>query len=542
MAAQVTVLCNGHVFDGQRHRPDTAVAVVNGRIAEVGHQADVLARAGSGAEEVDLADGLVAPGFQDSHVHPMLGGLERLRCDLTDLSSREEYLAVIGDYAAAHPNDEWIRGGGWAIEAFGPAGPTAAELDAVVPDRPVFLPSTDHHDAWVNSRALEIVGVDADTPDRADGWFERDERGRPTGTVREAAMARFGTHLATSRSEYELALLEGQAYLHSLGITGWHDALLGGYAGIDDPTQAYLDAIAGGRLTARVRAALWWDRKRGPEQVEELLERREDLTRAGVDAGAVKLMMDGIAESYTAAMTDPYLGQFHCRCGDRGLAFMSLDDVREAVAAVDAAGLQAHFHAIGDRAVHDALDALEHARARNGGGGNRHTIAHLQLVRPADRRRFAELDVVANVQPLWAQREDQVVQLTIPHLDDERIGWHYPFADLLSMGARLAAGSDWPVSSPAPVAGVHVAVNRRPYGDDVEPFLRDQGIGLADAFAAYTSGAAYVNHRDDTGCLAPGRLADLVVLDRDPFAGAPEEIGAAQVAATYVDGDAVFHR
>jgi len=533
---------NGPVFDGHQHLHGVSVLVEGNRMVAVGPDREVLKRAGS-AEEVDLAGGLLVPGFTDAHMHPMVGGLERLRCEMYSLSSAEDYLDAIKEHAAERPDTEWFRGGGWSVDAFPPTGPTAELLDRVVPDRPAFLPSTDHHDAWVNSKALEVAGITKETPDPPDGWFERDEQGRPTGTVREAAMALVQEHITTSREEYHAALLEAQSYLHTWGITGWHDALIGGYAGIDDPTQAYLDVLSKGELTARVRASQWWDRHRGVEQVEQLEETRLRLAEAGLDAGSVKVMVDGIGETFTAAVTEPYLGDFHCRCGDRGLAFLDHQQLYDAVTALDAAGFQAHFHAIGDRAVHDALDAVERARLANGLNDHRHQIAHMQLVRPEDRPRFRRLSVAANLEGMWVRKETPAVQLLLPHLDPARIGWHYPFADIAAAGAHLAGGSDWPVNPPEPISAIHALVNRRKYVEDEEQpetLLPEQGLTLAQALGCYTSGSAFVNHSPDTGTIQVGARADLAVLDRDPFAGPLDEIGAATVTMTVAAGQVVF--
>ena len=536
------VFLNGNTFDGSRHEEGVAVAVSDGRIVAVGEPDEVRAAAGRGAEEVDLAGGLLAPGFQDAHIHPMVGGLEQSNCDLSGLSSREDYLDAIKRHSDEHPEASWIRGGGWSLAAFPEEAPSVADLDSVVRDRPVFLPSSDHHDAWVNTKALEIAGVGRHTPDARDGWLMRDDDGRLEGTLREAAMALVGDHLSTTQEEYTDALRHAQRFLHSLGITGWHDALLGGYAGLDDPTQAYLDLLGTGELVSRVRGALWWDRHRGVEQVEELVERRAELARHGLDTSTVKLMADGISETGTAAVTEPYTNLPFCSCGDRGLAFLSVEQFQDAVQAADAAGFQVHVHAIGDRAVSDALDAIEHARRVNGMNDLRHQIAHLQLVRREDRPRFRRLGVVANLEGLWASADTPAVELLEPHLDDERRSWQYPFADIASHGAHLAGGSDWPVNTPSPVAAIHTLVNRRAPGSEptVHALVPEQALSLTQAFATYTSGSAYANHRDDTGNLQVGARADLVVLDRDPFAGPAAEIGEASVVATYVDGEIVY--
>lgn len=531
------VLRNGHAFDGERHRPGHGVVVEGDRIVALAPDED-LPR-GAGVTEVDLAGGLVAPGFVDAHVHAVQGGLERIRCDLSELTTREDYLAAVRAYADAHPDLPWVQGGGWAMAAFPGGTPTAADLDAVVPDRPVFLPNRDHHGGWANSRALELAGIGASTPDPPDGRLERDADGRPTGTLHEGAMA-LVTRVApvVAAEEYYQAFLAGQRHLHEVGVTGWQDAILGDYAGIDDPSDTYLRAAVNGDLTASVVGALWWDRDRGTEQVAELVERRATYSHGRLRATSVKIMQDGVAENGTAALGAPYLD----RCGhptdNAGHSFVDAAALQEAVVALAAERFQVHVHAIGDRGHREALDAF--ARARGIGGDLRHHIAHLQVIDPADVPRFAELGVTATMQALWACLDDQMVELTLPFLGEERSAWQYPFGALHRAGAPLAAGSDWPVSSPDPLAAIHVAVNRTAYGEagpaGSEPFLPEQALDLATAYAAYTSGSARVCHRDLAGRLAPGHEADLVVLDRDPFTLPVEEIGAARVVATWVAG------
>lgn len=522
----------------------TALAVSGGRIVAIGHD-EIRDLAGPGTQVHELAEGLVVPGFIDAHVHPIQGGLERRQCDLSDLGTREEYLEAVRAYSDTRPELTWITGGGWQMSAFPAGTPTREDLDRVCADRPVFLPNRDHHGAWVNSMALELAGVDSTTPDPGDGRIERAPDGSPSGTLHEGAMHLVDRLLpVTTPAEARIALLEAQAYLHSLGITGWQDAILGEYANIPDTCDIYLAAAQAGELTARVVGALWWQRDRGADQIDGLVERRERYQGPNFTASSVKIMQDGVAENFTAAMLEPYLDGSGSRTGNSGLSFVDPTALCQYVGELDAAGFQVHVHAIGDRAVREALDAIEEARTSNGPNDLRHHLAHIQVVHPDDIGRFRRLGVSGNMQPLWAALEPQMVDLTLPFLGEPRSAWQYPFGGLFRSGASLGAGSDWPVSSPNPLWGIHVAVNRElpPQEADrqYDAFLPEQALDLASAVTAYTAGSAYINHRDDAGVLAVGNVADLAVLDRDIFAAPSEEISLANVVATFVSGAQVY--
>ncbi|WP_405019812.1 amidohydrolase [Kitasatospora sp. NBC_00070] len=535
------VFTGGPVFtaDAARTRA-TALAVTGERITAVGHQ-EVRELIGPGTEVVDLKGRLLLPGFQDSHIHAVYGGTELAECDLTETVGVTDYLDRVRAFADAHPDRPWITGSGWSLESFEGGLPTRQLLDSVVADRPVYLVNRDHHGAWANTRALELAGLTRDSPDPADGRIEREPDGTPSGVLQEGATALVARLVPPTTAADRLAgLLRAQQLLHSLGITGWQDALLGVFNGQPDPSDAYLAAARAGSLTARVTGALWWDRDRGAEQIPELVAKRAELTHGRFRAGSVKIMQDGIAENFTAAMTTPYLDGCGCATANSGLSFVDPKLLGGYVTELDALDFQVHFHALGDRAVREALDAVEAALAANGQRGNRHHLAHLQVVHPEDLGRFARLGAIANIQPLWAAHEPQMDELTIPFLGPERAGWQYPFGELLRTGATLAAGSDWPVSSPDPLAGIHVAVNRaEPGATDGRVFLPEQRLDLGTALAAYTAGSAHVNGTDQAGSLRPGLLADLVVLDRDVFARPADEIAEARVERTYVGGQLV---
>ncbi|MFT4263559.1 MAG: amidohydrolase [Nocardioides sp.] len=557
-----TLFANGPVFDGRHYLLGVGgVLVRDGVIEAVLSADDPLPGPGEVDEIVDQAGGLLTPGFTDAHVHAVQGGLERIRCDLSQLYSRDDYLATVKAYADAHPDLPWIVGGGWAMACFPGGAPLAADLDAVVPDRPVFLVNRDHHGAWANTRAFEVAGVTAATPDPPDGYLERDADGAPTGTLHEGAMALVADHLPETTDEELMAgLLEAQAYLHSVGVTGWQDAIVGAYAGMTDPGPTYAAATRDGLLTADVVGALWWDRDRGVEQIPDLVALRASYdsqaggqpgsARPGFRATSVKVMQDGVPENGTASMSTPYLDRCHGHLtANSGHSFVDPAVLREAAPLLTAEGFQIHIHAIGDGAVTESLDALEAAIEAYPGADRRHHVAHLQFVRPEDQPRFGASGVAVNMQTLWACHDDQMVDLVIPQVGTERAAWQYPWATMLAAGARLVAGSDWPVSTPDPWQALHVAVNRTDpgRGGDInpdplnpDPLNPEQAIPLEAALTAYTSGSAWVNHRDDAGLIAPGMTADLVVHDRDPFATEPDGIADVTVVSTWVGGVKVY--
>jgi len=529
-----------------------AVAVRDGAIIAVGTDAQIGGLTGAGTQVIDLAGRMLLPGFVDAHVHASAAGLERLRCDLSEAHGLDDYLTVVRRYAQASPGAEWITGGGWSIGVFPGGAPSRRDLDRVAPDRPVFLSNRDHHGAWVNSRALELAGVTAGTPDPADGRIEREPDGTPSGTLQEGAMGLVERVIPRPGVEEQVAgITEAQRYLHALGITGWQEAIVGDYAVVPDCFDAYLEADRRGLLTARVVGALWWQRGLGAGQLDGLTERRERAGSAGrFRATSVKIMQDGVCENFTASMLTPYLDGRGHETTSCGSSFFGADELKESVTVLDARGFQVHFHAIGDKAVREALDAVAAARAANGAGDGRHHISHLQVVHPQDLPRFRELGVLANCQPLWACEEPQMTELTLPFLGPERSSWQYPFGSLLRSGAQLCFGSDWPVSSPNPLWELHTAVNRTvapgyPYAGPGagNVFLPGERISLHDAVAAFTIGSAYVNHADDvSGSIEAGKSADLVVLDRNLFAHPVEEVALANIDMTFSSGQMVHER
>ncbi len=364
----------------------------------------------------------------------------------------------------------------------------------------------------------------------------RDPDGSPTGTLQEGAaytvlrdvLPRPGT------AEWMDCTARAQRELHRLGITAWQDAwvepdLLRAYRALDDA----------GELSARVVTSLWWDRHRGMDQVDELVNEREWGTGGNVDANTVKIMLDGCPESCTGSMLAPYEGRWGEEHG-LGLQFVDLEPLKEAVVRLDALGFQVHQHALGDHAIRSALDAVQAAREANGWNDARHHVAHLQLPDPADLPRLRELGVVANIQPYWAQPDPMIQEMTVP-----RVGRSAPrgctrSATSGARGAVLAFGSDWPVSTPNPFLEMEVAVTRQVPGEPEAGTLdAEQRIDLQAALAAFTRGTAYLNHDDEAGTIAVGKRADLAVLDRNVFDRSRGAIGDARVTMTIAAGRVV---
>ena len=533
MAADL-IIHNARIFTGAEPI-EGAIAIEAGRIQMVGGLTEVRRTASTRTESIDAGGGLVTPGFIDSHVHPISGGLKILNCSLQDAADLGEAIDMISAYATMHPEREWIWGGGWAMAWFERGLPSATALDRVVSDRPVFLYNRDGHAAWLNTKALEMAGITAGSPDPFDGRIERLVDGSPQGTLHEGAMGIAEAILPQPGAiDLERALLAGQRYLLALGITGWQDA------DVQPPQDiAYLTIAQRGELVASVVGALWWDRYRGLEQVEELVGRRT-LMGPRYRQTSVKLMLDGVAENFTAAMLEPYGDGTGNSTENSGIDFIDPGKLVEIVTVLDRLGFQCHFHAIGDRAVRNALDAVDSARKANGDVGLMHHIAHIQFVHDDDIKRFRPLRVAANAQAYWACHEPQMDELTLPFLSSAQTGRLYPFGRLLRSGAQMVMGSDWYVSTPNPMLQAEVAVTRRSPGEaDAEPLLPDDAMTLAEALDAFTLGSATVNRVDDrVGSIEPGKDADVVIFDRDPFKEPP--IGEAKVKATIIRGKVVY--
>ena len=526
-----------------------AIAVKGGRIAYVGSERGADAHVGPATKVVDLGGRLVLPGFVDAHMHPISGGIELGLCSLNDLPDAQAMLEKVRTCDAAKPGHGWLQGGGWSLPAFPGGAPTRQALDAVVKGRPVYLSAADGHSAWVNSKALALAGVTRHTKDPKNGRIDRDAAGEPTGTLREAATDLVARLLPVPTLEDRIAGLQRALTLaHRSGLTAFQEANAGGdveagggrvtSAGARATLDAYREAERRGLLTARVNVSLGTDPGRGPEQVDDLVSLRREFATELMRARAVKIFADGVIEAHTAAMLEPYVD----KPGDRGEPRWTEESLTALMKRLTREDFNAHVHAIGDRAVRMTLDAMATARTEEGTRHPRHQIAHLEVIQPEDARRFRDLGVIANFQPLWAYADQYIRDLTWPPLGPERSRYLYPIGSVARSGAVLAFGSDWSVSSLNPLEGIQVAITRQgPSGEAEPPLLAEEAIDLPTALAAYTIGAAYAIDRDqEIGSLEVGKAADLLVLSENVFSMKPRQIAQAKVVLTIFAGRPVW--
>lgn len=529
-----TVFRNGAVYTVNPAHPwAEAVAVSGGRIVFVGRNADVARHVGGHTRIVDLKGGMLLPGFHDAHCHLTEGGVDMRRCDLTECRSVADVERRIRDYARTHPKVAWVVGGGWGISLFPGCNPTRAQLDRLVPDRPAFLWASDGHNGWANTRALQLAGITEKTPDPPLGRIERDAHGRPSGTLREEACELVLRVLPEVAPEEMLAgYLVAQARAHSLGITAVQEAHA--HAPVLTALRA---ADRSGRLTMRTVASLHTDPAQGPEQVDALVRERAVKTGPRLRLTAAKIFLDGVIETCTAAMLAPYT----TRPTDSGILNFAPEALRALVTRLDREGFQVHIHAIGDRAIREALDALEAARAAHGPRDARPHIAHLQLIDAADLPRFAALGVTANFQAYWMQdNADSKVDRRV--LGPIRYEAQYPMRSLFARGARVVGGSDWPVTTLNPLDAIEIAVTHLPLGDRRGAvYIPAERVSLARAIEAYTRNAAWLAFDEKTlGTIEVGKAADLVVLDRNLFRVPASQIHTARVRLTMIAGETVY--
>jgi predicted amidohydrolase YtcJ len=523
------VFLNGRIWTGEPGRPwAEALAVRGDRLIAVGKAGDVDGLAGKGTDLVDLRGRFVAPGFIDAHVHLLGGGLSLDELRLDGALAFSEIRKAVSEWAATHPDRHWVTGEGWQYEAFPSGLPTRLQLDAVVSDRPAWLVSYDGHTGWANSLALRLAGVTRATKEPPGGAIGRDESGEPSGTLKETAME-LVERLVPKRlpHEKERAMKAAIEQAAAWGLTSVHQA------GMDEGDLQLLAHAVEDVPKLRVWVALPIEKDPTPSVFAHQDELRRRFAEGLVRIGAIKGYVDGVVESGTAAMFEPY------PTGGRGAPRWTQEELDRAVAAYDAASWQVMLHAIGDRGIDMALTAFEHAARANRTSGRRHRVEHIEVPRLSDLPRFRAGGIVASTQALFAypgaKPEDTVY---IKALGPERARRAMPFKSIDDAGAVQAFGSDWPVFSAEVVRGIGCAVTRTTAeGLPAGGWEPEQRLGAEAALAHFTRDAAFAEHAEkEKGTLTQGKLADFVILSEDILRSPPERIRETKVLLTVLGG------
>jgi hypothetical protein len=533
------VVLNGRVFTGAGREPAEAIAVRGNEILRVGSNREIKALAGAASKVVDAHGGSVLPGFVDGHVHFVSGGLGMDRVNLLDAESLDAIKAKIRAFAAANPGHAWVLGRGWYYSPFPGGLPTRQQLDELVPDRPAYMTCYDGHTGWANTAALKLAGITAATPDPPDGVVVRDPKtGEPTGILKESAQGLMSKVMpAVTREDRIRAIRRASEEASRLGITSIHEAGTGEAA-----LEMFEEVRKAGALNVRVYAAL--------SVKDEMTEadadafdalRRKYAANPRIKVGAIKVMADGVIEAHTAAMLAPYANN-----PSSGHANYTPQELQRVVAMMDRRGWQVMTHAIGDGAVRMTLDAYEAAAKANPApaAGRRHRVEHAETIDPADFPRFKQQNTLVSYMPFHANPTPAQLTVWTTNIGPDRSSRGWICRTMQQAGARQVFGSDWPVVALDPRLEINMAVTRRTAeGLPAEGWLADQAISLDSAIENITAAGAYASF-DETrkGRLAPGMLADIVILSKDVFAQPPGRFLDAVVTTTILDGKLTFAR
>ncbi|GHF26491.1 amidohydrolase [Kordiimonas sediminis] len=546
-----TILTGGTIYTMDTSQTvASAMAVKDGKIVALGTVDEMQAYSGDATQTIDLNGATVFPGFTDAHVH-VAGGGEGLRgLTLHDAQTPDVMLAKIKAYADAHPDMPVITGFGWELNVFEAGNPHKSLLDEIIPDRPVILTAADGHNSWVNSKAFEMAGVTADTPDPVAGHIEKDADGQPSGTLRESAMKLMAGILPeVTKADMVANLRAGAEFQLSNGIVGSIDAAIS--ANMEE--QAYLDAATDPKYPQRFRVSLLASdhsvssivtEENVDAVVETLSERRQKFREANkgrVDAESVKIFVDGVPENFTAAMHDPYVGVPQGP-DHRGVMNLTENALIKYVTALDNKGFNILTHSMGDRAIDATLTAFEQMMEANPARDRRNHISHLEFLTPTSFKRFDVPGMAANIQSLWHFNDPYISELTEPFVKPEIHRWIYPAKSFKDAGAKLVWGSDWPVSTSNPFMSIEVAVLRQdPNNAEDTPWIPEEKLTVDDMMVALTRNGAWIMGQDDIrGTLEAGKLADFIILSADPYKVKPYDISEITVKATYLEGEQVY--
>ncbi len=541
------VLLNGTVYTVNMNtswdqHPLQALVISGKRIIYVGDDAGARAYIGPGTKAIDLSGKIVLPGFIDAHMHPLGSVTLMAGVDLTDVNTSKDYIKKVKDYADKNKDAKVIRGFGWNYPPFGASGPTKELLDGIVSDKPVFLTAIDGHSYWANSKVLEMANITKDTPDPDGGKIERDPKtGEPSGTLRESAcfMLINPKLPPLSQDEIEQGLTKALDMARSEGITTVHDSAV-----LLDQIFAYSDLEKEGKLNVRVLGEMYCNQALGLDQIPYLVAERKNHSSGLFQLTAAKLFADGIVESHTGLLLEPYADM----PGFSGTPVWNPEAFRKMISALDRDGFQIEIHCMGDGAVRMSLDAFENARKENGPRDSRHKIAHIEIISPKDVPRFKSLGVIPVVQPIWFYYTPYIDKVTLPALGPERTARIYPMKSLVDSGAVVAYGTDWPLAidylTLRPLDAIRTGVVGLPLSKEsnvTEPFHPGERVDLKTMIEVATINGAYASFMEkETGSLEVGKLADLVVIDRNIFKMPPKDINDARVLMTVLEGREVY--
>ena len=539
------VIENSYIYTVDAKNPLVEAMAVKGKtIVYVGKNAGVKMWIGKDTQVIDMKGRLVLPGLIDSHAHVMSGVSDIYDVSLYGIGSTAEYQQVIADFLVNKPGLTALQGAGWINAVFGPKGPTAAMLDAVVQDIPAVLHSEDGHSAWVNSRTFELVGINASTPDPAGGIIERDDQGKPLGTLRESAMDLVARVIPPYTTEQ---LIEGLTYFqdfaHSLGMTAVYIPDLPNRD--QNGLQALHDFESSGEMSIRFPTAIGVNPEDDISVVDQIVQKQKAEAGGNFEIIAAKIFMDGVLEGMTAYLEQPYT----IRPDYRGELLWDPQKYNELCAALDKAGIQIHVHSIGDAATRLTLDGFDYARQQNGKRDSRNMVTHLQLVNPEDIKRFAKLGVIAVPQPYWFVRDTYYNQ-AVEYVGQRRADRQYPMKSFFDEGVVVASASDYPVSwPPDPMLAIEIGITRTvPQGSEiyVDPdFTNDlnpsEDATLKQMIASFTINGAYAAFKEhEIGSLEVGKKADFIVLDQNLFKINPKQIHMTTVLLTFFEGQEVY--
>ena len=532
-----SVLMHARIYTMDPKEPwAEAMAVRAGKIIAVGSDKAIEAYQGPSTKVIDAKGHMALPGLVDAHVHFLAGSAVMQQVSLNEAKTIGEFQKAIKDYAAAHPDSKWIQGMGWIYSIFGEGGlPDKKLVDAVVPDRPVYLLAYDGHTSLANSKALQAAGITRKTPNPPSGIIVRDPlTGEPTGVLKEAAGTLVAKLIPQPTHEEERYLLARAIhYASSLGLTRLISA------GADAERVELFDEIRQrGDLTVRFSMARFVSAPVTPDAIQVLEQNRKKYGDEWIDAGQVKFLLDGVIESHTAAMLEPYEGD----PSNRGQLYFDAEKYRESVLQLDRLGFPISTHAIGDRTIRLALDAYEAAHKANGHSEARDRIEHIEAPSAADIPRFGKLNVIAGMQPLHATPDTNTFNNWAGSIGPHRAQRAFPWHSILAGGAQLCFGSDWPVVTLNPWPGLQMLLTRQtPDGTPPGGWLPSERLTLEQAIQGYTMGGALAARREKTeGSIEAGKLADVIVISQDLFKTAPNQIGKTKVLLTMVGGKIVY--